>query len=71
MGADADSAVAAAQSALVRYCYDATAVVATEDDPTVADIDAQEILKQFQHQCKRTIQIQLREVLDRKGVKNR
>ena len=33
MAADADSAVAEAQDALVRYCFYTTAVVVTEDDP--------------------------------------
>ena len=33
MAADADSAVAEAQNALVRYCFYTTAVVVTEDDP--------------------------------------
>ena len=49
MAADADSAVAEAQDALVRYCFYTTAVVVTEDDPLTADANAQEVLKQFQH----------------------
>lgn len=49
MAADADNAVTEAQSALVRYCYYTSAVVVTDDDPATADTNAQEILKQFQH----------------------
>lgn len=49
MAADADGAVTEAQSAVVRYCYYTTAVVLSEDDPTAADENAQEVLKQFQH----------------------
>lgn len=49
MAADADTAITEAQAAQVRYCYYTTVVDIIEDDPSAADENAQEVLKQFQH----------------------